>query len=259
MIGREFFEQQGTRQSERTLNIDPRRGPILDRSALAVDGSDLIDVIPSFDGNEPVAARFQDGRQEVRLLDTGNPSRAKLAELLKAFPGQHVRITSSTRDGSKAIVLVDSDRNPGDYYLFETASLKADYLVGRSAWLDPDTMPVRQPIEFKARDGQRIRGYLTLPPGREAKGLPLIVHPHGGPFQIADGFCLPPFHAEQVRCSGHVDIKESPPHKKVGGLGRHVLGELRQALRGNDPRKAALAPTTHQVGHRPKADPPRLI
>ncbi len=45
VLGREFFEQQRTRQSERTLNIDPRRGPILDRSgrplAVSVDAESL--------------------------------------------------------------------------------------------------------------------------------------------------------------------------------------------------------------------------
>jgi cell division protein FtsI (penicillin-binding protein 3) len=45
VLGREFFEQQGTRQSERTLNLDPRRGPILDREgrplAVSVDAESL--------------------------------------------------------------------------------------------------------------------------------------------------------------------------------------------------------------------------
>jgi cell division protein FtsI (penicillin-binding protein 3) len=45
VLGRNFFEQQRTRQSERTLTIDPRRGPILDRSgrplAVSVDAESL--------------------------------------------------------------------------------------------------------------------------------------------------------------------------------------------------------------------------
>jgi cell division protein FtsI (penicillin-binding protein 3) len=45
VLGRDFFEQQGTRQSERTLNLDPRRGPILDRAgrplAVSVDAESL--------------------------------------------------------------------------------------------------------------------------------------------------------------------------------------------------------------------------
>jgi cell division protein FtsI (penicillin-binding protein 3) len=45
VLGREFFAQQGTRQSERTINLDPRRGPILDRQgrplAVSVDAESL--------------------------------------------------------------------------------------------------------------------------------------------------------------------------------------------------------------------------
>jgi cell division protein FtsI (penicillin-binding protein 3) len=45
VLGRPFFEQQGTRQSERTLNLYPRRGPILDREgrplAVSVDTESL--------------------------------------------------------------------------------------------------------------------------------------------------------------------------------------------------------------------------
>jgi dipeptidyl aminopeptidase/acylaminoacyl peptidase len=36
-------------------------------------------------------------------------------------------------------------------------------------------------IEYPARDGVNIPGYLTVPPGVRAEHLPLIVMPHGGP------------------------------------------------------------------------------
>jgi dipeptidyl aminopeptidase/acylaminoacyl peptidase len=36
-------------------------------------------------------------------------------------------------------------------------------------------------IAFKARDGLDLTGYLTIPRGRAAKALPLVVLPHGGP------------------------------------------------------------------------------
>jgi cell division protein FtsI (penicillin-binding protein 3) len=36
VLGQEFFEKQGTRQSERTIKLDPRRGPILDREGRAL-------------------------------------------------------------------------------------------------------------------------------------------------------------------------------------------------------------------------------
>jgi dipeptidyl aminopeptidase/acylaminoacyl peptidase len=37
-------------------------------------------------------------------------------------------------------------------------------------------------VSYAARDGLDIPAYLTLPPGRPAKDLPLVIMPHGGPF-----------------------------------------------------------------------------
>jgi dipeptidyl aminopeptidase/acylaminoacyl peptidase len=35
--------------------------------------------------------------------------------------------------------------------------------------IDPDKMAVMKPIVFAARDGLKVHGYLTLPPGRPAR------------------------------------------------------------------------------------------
>ncbi|MCK4235886.1 MAG: prolyl oligopeptidase family serine peptidase, partial [Candidatus Krumholzibacteria bacterium] len=35
---------------------------------------------------------------------------------------------------------------------------------------------------YKARDGLEISGYITVPKGVKAKNLPVVVHPHGGPW-----------------------------------------------------------------------------
>ena len=42
-------------------------------------------------------------------------------------------------------------------------------------------LPHLETIEYTARDGTKIPGYLTVPAGAEKKNLPLIVMPHGGP------------------------------------------------------------------------------
>jgi Dipeptidyl aminopeptidases/acylaminoacyl-peptidases len=44
-----------------------------------------------------------------------------------------------------------------------------------------DTVAPRRWIEYKAADGGVLHAYLTLPPGKPEKNLPLIVMPHGGP------------------------------------------------------------------------------
>jgi dipeptidyl aminopeptidase/acylaminoacyl peptidase len=43
-------------------------------------------------------------------------------------------------------------------------------------------MPSRTFVRYTARDGLPIPAYLTLPRGREAKSLPLVVLVHGGPY-----------------------------------------------------------------------------
>ena len=60
VLGSDFFEKQGTRQSERTINLDPRRGPILDREgralAVSVDAQSLYAVPQDVGDPEATAA-----------------------------------------------------------------------------------------------------------------------------------------------------------------------------------------------------------
>jgi hypothetical protein len=78
-------------------------------------------------------------------------------------------------------------------------------------------------------------------------------------FEIAEAFRLATVHAEQIGGACHVDIEEGAAHQKVGGLGRHVLGELGEALRRDDARQAALAAAAHQIGHGAERQAARLV
>lgn len=126
------------------------------------------------------------GLPEFHVIDQKDPETAVLLALREAFPAQQVFVTSATRDGSLMVVYVGSDKNPGDYYLFNVKTLKADYLFSTLDQIDPDKMASMQPVTFKARDGLVLHGYLTTPPGQAAKDLPLILLPHGGPHTIRD-------------------------------------------------------------------------
>lgn len=133
----------------------------------------------------PVGAFFMDGRPRTQFFDAASPEARLQKSLEAAFPGHGVRITSQTDDGTLALVQVWSDRNPGDFYLFDTVNKKADYLLSRASWLDPDKMALMRPITLPARDGLMLHGYLTLPNG-SAKRLPMVVMPHGGPYGVQD-------------------------------------------------------------------------
>lgn len=133
-----------------------------------------------------VAVTAMRGLPALHILD-GNSSEAEdLASLYAAFPNQVVNITSNTRDGSKMVIFVHSDRNPGAYYLFDAKTSKVSLLFKALPDIDSRQMADMQPIMFTARDGLVLHGYLTLPPGSSRKNLPLIINPHGGPHGICD-------------------------------------------------------------------------
>ncbi|MEO6927655.1 MAG: prolyl oligopeptidase family serine peptidase [Casimicrobiaceae bacterium] len=84
-------------------------------------------------------------------------------------------------DASHFLVTSFSDRDPGRWYLLDTASGKLELLGEARKAIDPAKMPARKAVRYPARDGLEIPGFLTLPRGRAAHGLPLIVLVHGGP------------------------------------------------------------------------------
>ena len=151
------------------------------------------ELVESFDRRDFIAIRSMPGRIATTLIDRSAREAKLLTTLMQQFPGEDVRITSSTPDGAKVVFLVSSDRDPGQFFLYENASGKATFLFARRPWIKPDEMAAMEPIALKARDGVPLHGYLTRPPGKaDAKKLPLVVFVHGGPYGIRDSWEFDP-------------------------------------------------------------------
>lgn len=134
----------------------------------------------------PIGTVFENGAPRTAFMEPNAPEARLQRSLEAAFKGSAVDITSQTRDGKTALVYVHNDRNPGDFYLFDTEAKKAAHLLSRRDWFDPDRMASMQAVSLKARDGLDLHGLLTLPNGSNGKGLPMVVLPHGGPFGVQD-------------------------------------------------------------------------
>ena len=151
------------------------------------------EVITALDGNGvPTAIVFADGKPQLAALSENHTDVRLLRSMQEAFPAERVQITSTTRDGSRALVEVSSDTNPGDFYLFDVAEKKMNYLLSRRDWFDPEQLAPMTPIRLEARDGLVLHGYLTVPKGSAGKNLPLIVYPHGGPHGVRDRWGFDP-------------------------------------------------------------------
>jgi len=157
------------------------------------DTASAEELIYTLDGRDVVGVASMPGTPSVSAFVAGSDTLKAIAALTKGLPGESISMVSGTDDGSKAVALASSDMDPGTYYLWDRSTGKAERLLQRADWIKPDQMASMQPIEFKARDGLTIHGYLSMPPGREeAKHVPLVVLVHGGPFYVRDSWQFDP-------------------------------------------------------------------
>ncbi|RJE71282.1 peptidase S9 [Pseudoalteromonas sp. MSK9-3] len=130
---------------------------------------------------EVFAIELEAGYPSYAFVDSQSRNSKKLKSLLATFPNSQVHLVSTSKDNKRSIAFVWSDKNPGQYYLYDENKGKLTFLFAQRGWILADQMSETKPIKFKARDGITLHGYLTLPKGKEAKNLPLVVMPHGGP------------------------------------------------------------------------------
>lgn len=134
----------------------------------------------------PIAASSAVGMPAMRYFDENNAD-VKLHKLLSSqFPGSVVHFIDFTQDGNVLLFGVSSDRDPGEFYLFDRRSGKADLLFSGLEAINPDEMAERRPISFQTRDGHKMFGYLTMPAHAPGAKVPLVVMPHGGPHGVSD-------------------------------------------------------------------------
>ncbi len=101
-----------------------------------------------------------------------------------ALPGMANDIKNWSRAEDRILFHSHSDRTIGAYYLLDVSDKKKpsmEKLYDLAGWIDSAKMSPMKPIQYTARDGLVIHGFLTIPNGSDSKNLPLIVNPHGGP------------------------------------------------------------------------------
>jgi dipeptidyl aminopeptidase/acylaminoacyl peptidase len=163
--------------TERLLALDPASGK---ETVMAED--------PNYDVGEPMvqptqrviqAVHFNRDKPEWKILDRSIAD--DFAALAKVRPGDF-NVVSRDLEDKTWVVSYSADDKPTYYYLYDRASKKAELLFSSQPKLEKVPLAKMQPISYKARDGLTIHGYLTTPPGVEAKNLPTVLLVHGGPW-----------------------------------------------------------------------------
>lgn len=110
------------------------------------------------------------------------------ATVESGFPGQKPELVSWSDDLRQAVVFTSGDGDSGTYHLVDMDDASITTVGAAYAAIKPEMVAPVRPVTYEAADGLEIHGYLTLPPGRaDAKGLPLVVLPHGGPQRRDEG------------------------------------------------------------------------
>lgn len=98
------------------------------------------------------------------------------------IPDYLFQVAFKSKDETKLLVYANSDRYYGGYYFYDVNSGKFEKLADFMPWIKEEYMAVMKPVTYQSRDGLTIPGYLTLPKGIEARNLPVVINPHGGPW-----------------------------------------------------------------------------
>lgn len=105
----------------------------------------------------------------------------RYAKIRRAFPGLRLHLASFSHDMNQVIVETEGTGDPGTYWLIDLGAMKANPIGDAHPEIKPEDVGPVSVVEYKAADGLEMDGVLTLPPGKPAKNLPLVVMPHGGP------------------------------------------------------------------------------
>jgi len=134
----------------------------------------------------------------------------------KALPDSVNTILSHVEALDWYFVLVESDKNSGDYFIYDRPKGQLHYVNRIRGNIDPELMASVETVTIPTRDQKEIPGYMIVPNGKEAHNLPTIVMPHGGPFGVRDSAEWD-YEAQFYASRGYLVLK--PNYRGSGGYG----------------------------------------
>ena len=129
-------------------------------------------------------ANYTSWKGEHYFLD--KETAAEYKKMQDKFTGYEIGIYGNNNAEDKFVVWTGNDKVAARYYFYDKKTGETKFLADAFPWLKEENMATMKPIEYKSRDGLTIHGYLTLPKGMEAKNLPVVINPHGGPWARDD-------------------------------------------------------------------------
>lgn len=126
-----------------------------------------------------IGVAYTDDFYRIKYFD--KTFRIVQSSMKRAFKGAATRIASRAKDKQLYLIYTQNTTNPGDYYLYDRAAKKVHFIAPVYDKIDIEKTALTESISIPVRDGSQIPAYITVPKNQEAKNLPTVILPHGGP------------------------------------------------------------------------------
>jgi dipeptidyl aminopeptidase/acylaminoacyl peptidase len=170
-----------TKEQTRSLvSIDMAAGLASKQPVLSAEGFDFTGSLVRNGQGTVLGVRYLTDARATYWFDAG--MKKIQAQVDALLPGTNNALDCGNCDErAKVLVTSTSDREPGAYRLFDTATGKLIPIVESRPWIKPKTMALRDMARITARDGLDLPLYITRPAGQKGP-LPMVVLVHGGPW-----------------------------------------------------------------------------
>lgn len=171
-----------------------------------------------------VGVRYQAGRQKTVWFDE---KLKKIQETLDEKYSENInQIVDWTPDYSKTLVFSRSERSLGRILVFLPKENKIVVQADFSANVDAESFRKTKLVNYPTKDGYQVEAYITMPKGENAKNLPVVIYPHGGPF--ARTYFGYDSYVQYLASRGYVVIE--PNFRGSVGYGRKHLLSAKAAI-----------------------------
>jgi len=195
------------------------RGPAL----FVPPEGEITNLVMNRDRTKLLGVAYLSDRPHYHWFD---PARADIQQKLEhTFPGFTCRIVSSSADEKVRLVYVGNDREPGAYYVLDLKQPSLTLFKRIRPEVDPARMRPMETVNFTARDGLPLQGYLTRPAGDGQAAGPLVLFVHGGPFGIRDDWGFDN-EVQFLASRGFAVLQVN--YRGSGGYGRDFINKGRQ-------------------------------
>jgi dipeptidyl aminopeptidase/acylaminoacyl peptidase len=242
------LKKKDGRRALYTIKLD---GSLAEKLVAENPHVDIDNVVRVGDGQRVIGYTYADEARHAVYFD---PEFKALADSLsKVLPNLPlVDFVDSSSDGRKLLIYAESDNDAGRFYLFDRDSKTLNEAMLEHPQLAGRTLAKVKPVTISAPDGAQIPAYLTLPPGKQAKNLPAVVLPHGGPSSRDEwGF---DFLSQFLAARGYAVIQ--PEYRGSAGYGDQWLNE--NGFKNWRTSMGDIAASANWLGSQGIADPKRV-